>query len=58
MPPRGTRTKTPTDDHRMQTIAQASVLVAAIQFSMIYKLLEGRVIRGIVVYFVATMLGK
>jgi hypothetical protein len=42
----------------MQTIAQASVLVAAIQFSIIYEFLEARVFGALVVCFVARLLSK
>jgi hypothetical protein len=52
------RLKTLTEDHPMQTITQVPMLVAAIQYSIIYMLLGGGVFGAIVVYFVAKVLGK
>ena len=42
----------------MQTITQVPMLVAAIQYSIIYMLLGGGVFGAIVVYFVAKVLGR
>jgi hypothetical protein len=42
----------------MQSIAQVPVLVAAIQYSIIYMLLGGGVFGAVVVYFVAKVLGR
>jgi hypothetical protein len=42
----------------MQTISQMPVVVAAIQYSIIYMLLGGGVFGAVVVYFVAKVLGK
>jgi hypothetical protein len=42
----------------MQAISQVPVLVAAVQYSIIYMLLGGGVFGAIVVYFVAKVLGK
>ena len=47
-----------TKDHPMQTIAQVPVLVAAVQYSIIYMLLGGGVFGAVVVYFVAKVLGR
>jgi hypothetical protein len=58
MPPGGRRPNTSTKDHPMQAISQVPVLVAAVQYSIIYMLLGGGVFGAIVVYFVAKVLGK
>ena len=42
----------------METITQVPMLVAAIQYSIIYMLLGGGVFGAIVVYFVAKVLGR
>jgi hypothetical protein len=58
MPPGGRRRDISTKDHLMQTISQVPVLVAAVQYSIIYMLLGGGVFGAVVVYFVAKVLGK
>jgi hypothetical protein len=58
MPPRGRRLKIFTGDLPRQTISQMPVVVAAIQYSIIYMLLGGGVFGAVVVYFVAKVLGK
>ena len=42
----------------MDTIAHAPILLAAIQYSIIYLLLGGGVFGAVVVYIVAKVLGK
>ncbi len=42
----------------METIVHMPMLVAAIQYSIIYMLLGGGVFGAIVVYFVAKILGR
>jgi hypothetical protein len=42
----------------MQTISQMPIVVAAIQYSLVYLLLGGGVFGAIVIYVVAKLLGK
>ena len=57
-PSRVRRPETSTEDHPMETILHVPMLMAAIQYSIIYMLLGGGVFGAIVVYFVAKVLGK
>jgi len=50
--------KTPVMERRMESISQMPIVVAAIQYSLVYLLLGGGLFGAIVIYIVAKVLGK
>jgi len=45
-------------ERRMESISQMPIVVAAIQYSLVYLLLGGGLFGAIVIYIVAKVLGK